>query len=75
MKEKYFTVFMDNKLHKYDILFSFKDNDINYVVYSDDDNNFLASRYIIDNNKLNLYPIENKEEWVKINRKLGDMYG
>ena len=77
-----FSVIDNDKEIVCDILFTFRDdaNDINYVVYTDgtkdkDDNECIySSRYIIDNEKYILKPIEKEYEWNLINNMLQSKY-
>ena len=74
MKENYFTIIKDDKKVKCNVLFTFNNNNINYIVYKDDTNQIFASRYIIENNTPILKPIENNSEWDIIDKEIGDRY-
>lgn len=75
MKENYFTIIKNNKKIECEILLAFKENNINYIIYNDNEDKYLASRYIIKDNKLHLEPIQSEKEWDLIDRKLCEVYG
>lgn len=74
MNDNYFTIIKDNKKVKCNVLFTFNNNNINYIVYKDDTNQIFASRFIIENNIPILKPIENNSEWDIIDKEIGDRY-
>lgn len=55
------------------VLFVFKNNNDNYIVYEEDEE-VLASKYIIQNNEIVLKDIEKDEEWDLIDEKLSSYY-
>lgn len=61
---------LDNK--KYKILHYFKNNNDNYIIYSDD-NEILSNKYVMKDNNISLLPINDDEweivdqEWEKLN--------
>lgn len=55
------------------VLFVFKNNNDNYIVYEEDEE-VLASKYIIQNNEIVLKDIETDEEWDLIDEKLSSYY-
>ena len=77
-----FKILKNGKEITCDIIISFKDksNDINYVVYTDGtkdkdgDLEIYASRYIMNDDKVILNPIENKYEWNLIDNMLESKY-
>jgi hypothetical protein len=49
---------IDNNVIKCEVLFTFNNNDNNFIVYLDDKKNILASFYKkIDEDKIEIYPI------------------
>ena len=68
-----FKILEDEKEIICESILTFKDesNDINYIVYSEEnDDNIYASRYIVENNSIVLQPIENDSEWNMIDNML-----
>lgn len=57
------------------IHFAFNKNNINYIVYTDYVDEFLASRYKIENNNIVIKPIETEEEWNIIDKEISERYG
>lgn len=55
------------------VLFVFKNNNDNYIVYEEDEE-VLASKYMIQNNEIVLKDIEKDEEWDLIDEKLSSYY-
>ena len=57
---------------EYEIIKLCKRDNINYIIYKDNDN-YYSSRYNIKNNKIELSLIENDDEWDFIDKCLGDI--
>lgn len=74
MNENYFTITTNNKENKYNVLFTFKKNNIDYIVYTNEQDEILASRYKLENNNLILEKIETEQEWDMIDKELSDHY-
>lgn len=74
MNEKYFTITKDSKENKYNVLFTFNKNNINYIIYTNNEEEILASRYKLENNNLILEPIETTQEWDMIDKELNEYY-
>lgn len=70
MKEKYFKVIENNVEKEYKIVKIIKHNNISYIVYTEDDEEFFASRYSVVNNKVILDEIKNDDEWDYIDEVL-----
>ncbi len=64
-----------------EVIFTFEDNNINYVVYTDNkldqdgDLNILSSRFEIQNDKVVLSNIETEEEYALVERKIAEIVG
>ena len=81
MNELTFTIMSnDGQEIKCDILFTFEENNKNYIVYTDnelDEDGYpeiLASTYTLDGTSITLGEIETDEEWDMIDRKLDERY-
>lgn len=81
MNELTFTIMSDDGQEiKCDILFTFEENNKNYIVYTDnelDEDGYpeiLASTYTLDGTSITLGEIETDEEWDMIDRKLDERY-
>ena len=75
MKDNYFTVFEKNIKKEYKIIKEFKHKNKNYIIYTDNNIDFYASRYSVINNSIMLDEIEFEEEWDYIDKvleQLGD---
>lgn len=75
MKDNYFTVFEKNIKKEYKIIRAFKHKNKNYIIYTDNNIDFYASRYSVINNSIMLDEIEFEEEWDYIDKvleQLGD---
>lgn len=74
-----FKVISDGNVVNCNIVMTFKENEINYIVYTDGtkDNNgnleLYASRYIILNNEYRLTPILSDREWDMVESKIKEM--
>ena len=69
----------DNSKSEYEILHSFRKNDNNYIIYTDnsvnenDELNVLANKYIIENNNIRLLEIDDNE-WDIIDNEWNEIY-
>ena len=75
-----FSIINDGKEIKCKSILVFRDdnNDINYIVYNEEnDDNIYAARYILENDEIVLEPIKHEQEWNLIDNMLercGDWY-
>lgn len=66
----------EQNIKQYEMLLSFKNDNINYIVYTDNtynENNELniyASSYDIIDNKINLKQLKNEDEYEVVNKKI-----
>ena len=67
-----FNVIENGTIKEYEIVKLCKRNDIDYIIYKDN-NDYYSSRYSIKNNKIELNSIENDDEWDFIDKCLGDI--
>lgn len=67
-----FSIMENNIMTEYEIIKLCKRDNINYIIYKDNDN-YYSSRYNIKNNKIELSLIENDDEWDFIDKCLGDI--
>ena len=68
-----FSIINDGKEIKCKSILVFRDdnNDINYIVYNEEnDDNIYAARYILENDEIVLEPIEHEQEWNLIDNML-----
>lgn len=75
MKDNYFTILENNIKKEYKIIKAFKYKNNNYIIYTDNNIDYYASRYSIINNSIVLDEIEYEEEWDYIDKvleQLGD---
>ena len=70
--ENKFSVLEDGIEKEYKIVKLCKNNNINYIIYSDG-KNYYGSRYELTNKKLVLDEIINDEEWDFIDKCLGEI--
>ena len=74
-----FKVISDGNLINCNIVMTFKEKEINYIVYTDgtkDENGELelyASRYAVFNNEYRLEPILSDMEWDMVDNKIKEM--
>lgn len=60
----------DNEIFKCDILFTFYENEKNFIVFLDDEEEILASYYDIDGDKLLISPIMNDDDFDIVDREI-----
>lgn len=75
MKDNCFTVTENNQVKEFKIIKVFKYKNNNYIIYTDNDIDYYASRYSIVNDSIILDEIEYEEEWDYIDKvleQLGD---
>ncbi len=75
MKDNYFTITENNQVKEFKIIKVFKYKKNNYIIYTDNDIDYYASRYSIVNDSIILDEIEYEEEWDYIDKvleQLGD---
>ncbi len=75
MKDNCFTVTENNQVKEFKIIKVFKYKKNNYIIYTDNDIDYYASRYSIVNDSIILDEIEYEEEWDYIDKvleQLGD---
>ena len=75
MKDNCFTVTENNQVKEFKITKVFKYKKNNYIIYTDNDIDYYASRYSIVNDSIILDEIEYEEEWDYIDKvleQLGD---
>ncbi len=70
MKDNYFKVLENDIEKEYKIIKAFKHKDINYIIYTDNDEDYYASRYSIVNDSVILDEIILDEEWDYIDKVL-----
>lgn len=79
MDRTFFITDENNNKIECEILHCFKDNDKNFIIYSDGSINedgskeVLSSKFIIENNKINLLPIED-DEWEIVDKEWSKIY-
>lgn len=75
MKDNCFTITENNQVKEFKIIKVFKYKKNNYIIYTDNDIDYYASRYSIVNDSIILDEIEYEEEWDYIDKvleQLGD---
>lgn len=73
MKDNYFKVLENNVEKEYKIIKAFKHKDINYIIYTDNDEDYYASRYSTINDSVILDEIILDEEWDYIDKVLEEL--
>ena len=61
---------LDGQEKSFEKLFTIKKDNIDYIVYLDEENNILASRYSSDGTKVILSNIDNDSEWEMICKEI-----
>lgn len=75
MKDNHFKVVENNQEKEYIIIKAFKHKNNNYIIYTDNNIDYYASRYSVINNSIVLDEIVNESEWDYIDNvleQLGD---
>ena len=65
----------DNEVFKCDILFTFYENEKNFIVFMDEDDEVLASYYDIEDDKLMISPILSDEDFDIVDREIDRRVG
>ena len=65
----------DNDVFKCDILFTFYENEKNFIVFMDEDDEVLASYYDIEDDKLLISPILSDEDFDIVDREIDRRIG
>lgn len=73
MKDNYFKVLENDIEKEYKIIKAFKHKSINYIIYTDNDEDYYASRYSIVNDSVILDEIILDEEWDYIDKVLEEL--
>ena len=66
---------IDNEVFKCDLLFTFYENNKNFIVFMDQDEDVLASYYDIDDDKLLIFPIMSDEDFDIVDREIDRRIG
>lgn len=64
----------NNEKIKCEVLFTFKDNNKQFIVYMDNEDDILASYYKIDDNKLIITPITKEEDYDIVDKHLEEWW-
>ena len=73
MKDNYFKVLENDIEKEYKIIKAFKHKGINYIIYTDNDEDYYASRYSIVNDSVILDEIILDGEWDYIDKVLEEL--
>ncbi|MEE3343152.1 MAG: hypothetical protein VZS44_03590 [Bacilli bacterium] len=66
---------IDDEVFKCNILFTFYENNKNFIVFMDQDDDVLATYYDIDGDKLIISPITNDQDFDIVDREINRRIG